>query len=112
MKTCSKCKIEKPFGAFYRSKKSTDGYNCSCIECRKLRNLELKKNPLMQLEKEIRSSVLLENKLLQRENKKLCFKCKEIFLIDDLDNGVICKECNIKKSNKYYEKNKEKIKFG
>ena len=110
MKTCSKCKIEKPFEAFWRSKKASDGYNSWCIECLKLRNLELKKNPLMQLERQIRSSVMLENKLLKRENKKLCFKCKEIFLIDDLDNGVICKECNIKKSNKYYEKNKEKIK--
>ena len=109
MKVCSKCKIEKPFEAFYRSKKSTDGYNCSCIECRKLRNLELKKNPLMQLEKEIRSSVLLENKLLQRENKKLCTECKEVFLIDDLIGGVICKDCNAKKSKEYSKNNKGKI---
>ena len=109
MKICTKCKVEKPFEAFYRSKKSTDGYNCYCIECRKLRNLELKKNPLMQLEEQIRSSVLLENKLLKRENKKLCFKCKEIFLIDDLSDTGACKECNREYNDEYYEKNKEKI---
>ena len=70
MKTCSKCKVEKPFEAFHRNKDRTDGYLSSCIECVRLRRLELKKNPLMQLEKEIRSSVILENKLLKRKNKK------------------------------------------
>ena len=86
MKVCTKCKIEKPFEAFYRNrnKKSRDGYCSSCIECVKLRRLELKKNPLMQLEKQIKSSVILENKLLKRENKRLCQRCKEVFLIDDL----------------------------
>ena len=110
MKTCSKCKIEKPFEAFYKSKKSTDRYAYACIECKKLRELEFKKNPLMQLEKQIRSSVILENKLLQRENKKLCFKCKEIFLIDDLSNSGACKECEKERLKEYHEKNKEKIK--
>ena len=105
MKICTKCKVEKPFEAFWRDKSKPDGLHHFCIECDKLRNLELKKNPLMQLEKEIRSSVILENKLLKRENKKLCTGCKEVFLIDDLVNGVVCKECN----REYYEKNKEKI---
>lgn len=111
MKICTKCKIEKPFEAFHKQKNTHDGYQTACIECNKLRKLELKKNPLMQLEKEIRSSVALENKLLKRENKRLCFKCKEIFLIDDLVcGGVICKECSIEKSKEYREKNKEKNK--
>lgn len=108
MKTCTKCKIEKPFEAFYRNKSKYDGYHSSCIECDKLRKLELKKNPLMQLEKEIRTSIILENKLLQKESKRLCFDCKEIFLIDDL-NGVVCKKCKTEKSKEYYEKNKEKL---
>ncbi len=108
MKTCSQCKIEKPFEAFYIDKKSYDGYRASCIECDKLRRLELKNNPLMQLEKQIKSSVLLENKLLQRENKKLCSICKEVFLIDDLVGGYICKECEIEYYEEYCEKNKEK----
>ena len=61
----------------------------------------------MQLEKEIKSSIVLENKLLKRENKRLCQGCKEIFLIDDLLSGYICKECNAKKVKEYIEKNKE-----
>ena len=109
MKICSKCKIEKPFEAFYRKKDSYDGLQSFCIECKKLRELELKKNPLMQLEKEIRSSVILENKLLKRENKKLCTECKEVFLIDDLIGGYICKDCNAKKSKEYSKNNKGKI---
>ncbi len=110
MKTCSKCKIEKPFEAFCKNKNSTDGYRSYCAECERLRRLELKKNPLMQLKKQIRSSILLENKLLQRENKRLCFKCKEIFLIDDLVSGYSCKKCNAKRFEEYYKKNKGKRK--
>ena len=68
MKTCSQCKIEKPFEAFYKNKARPDGLQETCIECIKSRGLELKKNPLMQLEKQIRSSIRLENKLLKREN--------------------------------------------
>ena len=36
----------------------------------------------MQLEKEIRSSVILENKLLQKEKIKSFVNDKEIFLIE------------------------------
>ena len=109
MKTCRQCKIEKPFEAFYRCKKNNDGYRNSCIECEKLRKLELKKNPLMQLERQIRSSIMMENKLLKRENKKLCYSCKEIFLIDDLVGGVYCKGCTTEHRKEYRENNKEKI---
>ena len=109
MKTCTKCKVEKPLEAFYRNKDKPDGYLPFCIECYKLKKLEIKRNPLMQLEKQIRSSVILENKLLQRENKKLCFSCKEIFLIDDLYGGIICKKCSAERKKVHREKNKEKI---
>ncbi len=108
MKICTKCKVEKPFEAFYRKKDSYDGLQSFCIECKKLRELELKKNPLMQLEKEIKSSIVLENKLLKRENKRLCTRCKEIFLIDDLVGGVFCAECECERNKEYREKNKEK----
>ena len=110
MKTCIKCKIEKPFEAFCKSKDRKDGYISKCKECEKLRRLELKKNPLLQLERQIRSSIILENKLLKRENKKLCVGCKEVFLIEDLVGGKICKECSGILNKKYVEENSEKFK--
>jgi hypothetical protein len=106
MKTCTKCKIEKPFEAFYKRKDTKDGYLSECKECQKARKKELKKSPLMQLEEQIRSSIKLENKLLSREGKRLCSKCKNIFLIDDL-KGNRCKNCKIEDKKEYYEKNKE-----
>ena len=126
MKTCTKCKIEKPFEAFYKSKYTKDGHASECKDCRNIRKIELKKNPLMQLEKQIRSSVLLENKLLAKEGKRLCQKCKEIFLINEMSGGIICYPCKRKREKerrstkegklnkqlmdkKYYEKNKETI---
>ena len=110
MKTCTKCKIEKPFEAFHKNKHRKDGYHTECKECNKERYLELKRSPLMQLEKQIRSSVLLENKLLLREGKRLCGGCKEIFLIDSLVDCKHCKNCKIDKAKKHYTKNKDKIK--
>lgn len=113
MKTCTMCKIEKPFEAFYKNKAKKDGYKSECKECEKERYRELKKNPLMQLEKQIRSSIILENKLLAREGKKLCTKCKDIFLIDNLKDGAYggrCKKCEREYSIERREKNKDKIK--
>ncbi len=110
MKICSKCKLEKPFEDFWRNKKSKDGHAYECKECMKARAKKIKQDPLMQLEKQIRSSIMLENKILSREGKKLCCSCKGVFLIEDLMSGVICKECNRKSVKGFYEKNKEKIK--
>lgn len=110
MKICTKCKVKKPFEAFWRNKKSKDGHAYECKECMKARAKKIKQDPLMQLEKQIRSSIMLENKILSREGKKLCCSCKGVFLIEDLMSGVICKECNRKSAKGFYEKNKEKIK--
>ena len=107
MKTCTKCKIEKPFEAFSKNKKSKDGHAWECKECIKTRAKRLKQDPLMQLEKQIRSSIKLENKILSREGKKLCTRCKGVFLIEDLASEFICKECNRIQQRKYCEKNKE-----
>ena len=110
MKACSKCKIEKPFEAFSKHIKTRDGYRCHCKECVKKRYLELKKSPLMQLEKQIRSSILLENKLLFKEGKKLCSRCNGIFLIDDLKRERYCEKCKLEFDKEHYEKNKDKCK--
>ena len=110
MKVCTKCGVEKSFDEFHKNKISKSGYRSWCKECMRLKKLELKKNPLMQLEKQIRSSIILENKILLRDGKKLCTRCKGVFLIEDLASEIICKECNRTQQRKYYKKNKEKIK--
>jgi hypothetical protein len=109
MKTCTKCNIEKPFEAFYKDKYAKDGYSSECKECAKERREKLKKNPLMQLERQIKSSIILENKLLAREGKRLCGKCNEIFLIEDLTTRGYCENCDIEYKKEYYQKNKETL---
>lgn len=109
MKTCTKCKLEKPFEAFWKQSKAKDGYLAECKQCTKERRKELKKIPLMQLERQIKSSIILENKLLAREGKRLCGKCNEIFLIEDLTMSGYCEKCSIEYSKEYYQKNKDKI---
>jgi adenylate kinase family enzyme len=121
MKTCTKCKIEKPFEDFYKQSTTKDGHTTACKECIKARKKELKKSPLMQLERQVKSSIILENKLLAREGKKLCTKCKDIFLIEDITTWGRCKNCNkeywltnkdkiLEHQKEYKEKNKENIK--
>ena len=126
MKTCSKCKETKEFSEFFKQKSTKDGLSPACKSCESKRRKELKINPTMQLNKIVRSSVLIENKILKRENKKLCRCCKNIFNISDMNQGVVCLPCkreigkksresekgNLSKKiqdKRYYEKNKKKI---
>lgn len=36
VKTCSRCRIEKPVSCFTRSKSARDGFHCQCKECRRI----------------------------------------------------------------------------
>ena len=110
MKTCTKCEVEKPFESFYKNKKSRDGYGKVCKECEKLRVQEAKANPISQMERQLRSSILLENKLLYREGKKICQRCKNIFLIEDLIYSKRCEDCQKEYKQDYRERSKEKEK--
>lgn len=44
MKTCSRCKIEKPKKEYYKSKKSSDRLHTWCKECMRKRNAERRAN--------------------------------------------------------------------
>jgi len=105
MKKCSKCGDIKEFSEFYEKKGRKDGLYSECKTCVKHRNKELKTNPEMQLQKAITQSIILENKLLKKDGKKICNCCKNIFEITTTSR--YCEECQ----KKYYEKNKEKIKY-
>lgn len=117
MKTCSKCGEIKEFSEFYKDKLFKDGHKSECIQCRKLRYQELKFNPIKQLEKQARISIMIENKLLVEKEKRLCSGCKKTFKINELLNNKMCKSCmkeyRIKKDlNTYsrdYRRNKKLI---
>ena len=106
-KVCTKCRIEKKIECFGIKSNQKDGLNNECKECIRARGKELKTNPLLQLEKQVRSSVILENKLLAREGKRLCGQCRNIFKIEEVRSGA-CFDCNAARNKKWREKNKEK----
>lgn len=109
MKTCTKCGETKDFSEFYKLASSKDGHDYYCRECAINRRKEIRIDPILQLQKAVRSSILIENKILSKENKKICSGCKSIFFISDL-RGVFCKECTkkIQKKHKSSEAHKEK----
>lgn len=123
MKTCSKCGETKKFSEFHKQKLTRDGLCPSCKSCASKRNKDLKVNPILQLKKIVTSSILIENKILKIDDKRLCRCCKNIFNISDMSQGVICYSCKRKEEKKrrmsekgkeqkkvqdkkYYEKNK------
>lgn len=109
MKTCTKCGETKDFSEFGKDKYTKDGYKRLCRRCERESVNKLKESPVMQLEKAVRSSVLVENKLLFKEGKRLCGTCRNIFLIVELKKGY-CTECLLANVRNYNKKNKEKIK--
>jgi len=109
MKTCNKCGQTKEFSEFHKSISKKDGLNPQCKECRKKHNIELKTNLSLQLKKEIISSVRLENKILIKENKKLCTRCKQIFKIENINSSGKCINCGNESSKEWKQINKEKV---
>lgn len=108
MKTCTKCGEAKDFSEFYKQSRSKDGHHSSCKDCLKEIIKKTSKSPMMQLEKAVRTSIRAENRLLFKEDKRLCGSCRNIFLIADLV-GYYCKNCSHNIRREYYEKNIEKV---
>lgn len=51
VKTCSKCKIEKPFDEFYKRKSAKDGLRYDCKTCSNLYDEEYRKNNKEKIKK-------------------------------------------------------------
>ena len=51
MKQCSKCKVEKPFSDFYKSKRKLDGYAYSCKQCSDIANKNTRKKDVAKYNK-------------------------------------------------------------
>lgn len=39
-KTCTKCKVEKPYTDFHKDKYQKDGYRCSCKSCQQIAHIK------------------------------------------------------------------------
>ena len=107
MKTCNKCGETKDSSEFHRNKGTKDGYASICITCTKERNKKLKESPLLQLEKAVKSSILIESKILFKEGKKICCSCKNIFLITEISSGY-CVKCTMEYNKEYHKENAKK----
>lgn len=94
MKTCTKCKVEKPETEFWKNKTTIDGLGLWCKECKKKLDKECYKN----------------------NSEKICEKRKEYYknnrekILDQ--NKKYCND-NLKKRNEYkkewYKNNREKV---
>jgi len=97
MKTCSKCKIEKPSSEFHKASNAKDGLYYCCKFCSK--------------------SPSAKRQLLVKDGFKLCTKCDEEKPLSDFhnhDEGKLglrsnCKECEAKWAKRYYKKHQKKI---
>ena len=111
MKTCTKCGETKEFSEFYTNKNVKDGYSSSCKECAKLRYKQKKVDTLLQVSGVIRSTILIENKILKPEGKRICSICKNIHLMEEMVSGNYCKPCFSKKGKEYRKQDDVKIKI-
>ena len=107
MKTCPKCKQEKTFDEFHKSKTKKDGCGSHCKECRKLIHKEHylnNKEKYKDKAKEYKDNIKQEIRELKR---KPCTDCKNTFntwqmdwdhLYDkQSDIGKLIERCNRKK---------------
>ena len=83
MKVCSKCKLEKDFAEYYKSKASKSGYQTYCKDCTKLKNASY-----------LPDYQLTNRKELYRKNKEWSDKNKQY---------------KIEYSKTYYINNREKL---
>ena len=79
MKTCTKCKIEKPFSDFYRCKATKDGVQFYCKECckeYKLKNREAIKTYQRKYHREYYYRDIVANRERQRERNRARLPCR------------------------------------
>lgn len=103
---CSKCG-ETDITKFWKRTKSKTGYNTWCKECCKINARVSNKTNKDIIKGVIRNSILVENKILKAENKKICCKCKEIFTFKK-HSECRCKKCESEKFKLYRAKNLNK----
>lgn len=106
MVKCIKCG-ETDVSKFWKKTNSKTGYNTWCKECCKVSARVSSKTNKDIIKGVIRNSIVVENAILKKENKKICCKCKEIFTFKK-ENEPRCKKCESEKFKLYRSKNLEK----
>lgn len=99
-KSCNKCKEVKDLSEFHKSKYVKTGYAGTCKQCTNLRYKEKKQDPILQISGAIRSTILVENKILKWEDKRLCSVCKTPHPINNMVQSY-CKPCFSQKQKEY-----------
>lgn len=96
---CSKCG-ETDIYKFWKRTNSKTGYNTWCKVCCKLSARVSSKTNKDTIKGVIRNSIVVENKLLKSENKKICCKCKDIFTFKK-ESETRCRKCESEKFKLY-----------
>lgn len=121
MKTCTRCRAEKPRSEFYRLLAGKDGLNSWCKECfsvqRKQKRRDESREDRLARIAQYRSDSSAK-KLRAESGKKLCTKCNSEKSLDDFyrtsrskdGRQAHCKECSKSYGKRYYEKNAEQLK--
>ncbi len=88
MKVCSKCKLEKPLGEFYKHCGHKDGLRSDCKSCKTLKSERVKKPKLEDLVDELK--LLLIEDMKQRFNNDAA--AIKLFRLDDPSKVKFTKE--------------------
>lgn len=108
-KTCTKCKVEKPYTDYHKDKYQKDGYRCSCKSCQQLVHIKrYEKDPEGQRARsqEYRKRIRETNpEKLFISNRKTKLKRAYNISLEDYDNLVMmqnnsCKICGKEPSTK------------
>ena len=120
MKTCSKCKIEKDYLEFSKSKTTKDGYQYKCRSCEKQyrqNNKDDIKKYLKEYYESNKEYISKKKKEYEKTNKEIISKKKKIYREANKEKIANYRKANKEKYSKYnkeyrkkyYKDNKEKI---
>ena len=121
---CSRCKADKGVADFWKKTNSKTGYNNWCKQCcRDSQRVSIKSN-INIIEGQLRNISIVENKILEKDNKRMCSTCKNYF-VKNTNKSTRCNSCerirgkeqrakhkarDKARRKKYYEANKERLK--
>jgi len=109
IKTCNKCKIEKPLSEFHKNSSNKDGLSYTCKECRRLirkSNYAENKTEILKQNKKYQMTHKAERK---SNNKKYYQKHKEAKKKYDIRYRITHQEEIKSRMAKYFQANKEKL---